>query len=366
MQNHNWQTELEQLRNDNNPQSCERLEAWKTAIGLQAVDGPDVSKRLIDIAKKHIEGKISLREILKRILNIREQHNNPDRSDPVTADLITARCVEILLDPTFLFSSIELLTMHRRLFHGIYPDAGCLRTCNLFQMEPFLKGDSVTYPPYERIIDLLRYDLQTEKDFYYDDAGFREVVLHYAQFVANLWQIHPFREGNTMTVSLFILKHIRSFGMELRRNVFAEDSMTFRNALLLANYSNTEKNIHPDLNCLVRFLSNLLVGTRLEVFRIPDGDPFDGRVAEGLCPELPETITESLSCTFREAILLNYLYKNPTITQKELAEKLGKPYRHIHKAMNSLQEKGFIHRVNGNRYGHWEVRVEKFQEEKPV
>ena len=47
------------------PQKKERAEAWRVAIGLQAVDGLKVSDYLLELARRNIEGEISMEEVDK-------------------------------------------------------------------------------------------------------------------------------------------------------------------------------------------------------------------------------------------------------------------------------------------------------------
>lgn len=49
------------------PGGKERAEAWKIAIGLQAVDGLKTSEYLNETAAKHIEGKITMEEVTQRL-----------------------------------------------------------------------------------------------------------------------------------------------------------------------------------------------------------------------------------------------------------------------------------------------------------
>lgn len=47
------------------PQKKERAEAWFVAIGLQAVDGLKVSDYLLELARRNIEGEITMEEVDK-------------------------------------------------------------------------------------------------------------------------------------------------------------------------------------------------------------------------------------------------------------------------------------------------------------
>lgn len=92
-----------------------------------------------------------------------------------------------------------------------------------------------------------------------------EVVEHIAKFVSNLWQIHPFGEGNTRTTAVFAIKYLRSIGFDVNNDLFAEHSWYFRNALVRANYRNVLKGIEPDMRFLNLFFRNLMMGERNEL-----------------------------------------------------------------------------------------------------
>ena len=73
MPDKNWQFELEEYIRQGEPDRAEKSGAWQTAIGLQAVDGLNTSAYLLDTAKDHIEGKITIDEAQKRIHSYYEQ-----------------------------------------------------------------------------------------------------------------------------------------------------------------------------------------------------------------------------------------------------------------------------------------------------
>lgn len=64
------------------------------------------------------------------------------------------------------------------------------------------------------------------------------------------------------------------------------------------------------------------------------------------------------NCTLEELAILRVLKKDPSATQKELANVVGKSERTIKTRTVEMQEKGFIQRENGKRNGRWEVLVE--------
>lgn len=92
-----------------------------------------------------------------------------------------------------------------------------------------------------------------------------EIISHVVDFVTLLWQNHPFREGNTRTTAVFVIKYLRSCGFKVNNELFADNSWYFRNALVRANYRNPKKSIQPDKSFLVKFFRNLLLGENNEL-----------------------------------------------------------------------------------------------------
>ena len=137
MPDQNWQFELEEYIKQGEPDKIEKSEAWQTAIGLQAVDGLKTSAYLLDTAKDHIEGKISIDDAQKRIQSYYEQRADRVETENETkeADIVSARIAKLLGEKTFQFSPAEWLTIHRRLFEGVFPHAGQIRNYNITKKE---------------------------------------------------------------------------------------------------------------------------------------------------------------------------------------------------------------------------------------
>lgn len=54
--------------------------------------------------------------------------------------------------------------------------------------------------------------------------------------------------------------------------------------------------------------------------------------------------------------IIETIRKNPSITQKAMAEQLEIPYRTLQRKMDELSVGGRIERIGGKRYGHWQVK----------
>lgn len=242
------------------PNEVDKAKVWKTAIGLQQVDGLVPSAYLIETARQNIEGDISIYEAKQRIDEYYKQHpviNIATRTEE--ADKVSARIAEILSEETFSFSPAEYLSIHRRLFVDIYEHAGQIRDYNITKPEWILNGETVLYASADSLQATLEYDFKQEKNFSFRGLSLNEIVNHIAQFISNLWQIHIFGEGNTRTTAVFLIKYLRRLGYkEVNNSLFEEHSQYFRNALVRANYEDLSREIHRTDKYLVRFLLNLL------------------------------------------------------------------------------------------------------------
>jgi fido (protein-threonine AMPylation protein) len=166
----------------------------------------------------------------------------------------------VLSEQAFSFSVEGLAGLHRRIFQGIFKHAGEFRKYNITKKGWVLADDTVIYGPCEDIRQTIQYDLDQEKQFRYKGLTMDASIEHFATFIAGLWQIHPFAEGNTRTTAVFAIKYLRTIGVKVENDMFKEHSWYFRNALVRANYRNIAKGIDPDISYLVLFFRNLLLG----------------------------------------------------------------------------------------------------------
>ena len=355
----NWQFELEEYIKQGEPGQIEKSEAWQTEIGLQAVDGLKTSAYLLDTAKEHIEGKISIDEAQKRIQSYYEQCTDRTEVENNTkeADIVSARIAKLLGEKAFQFSPAEWLTIHRRLFEGVFTHAGQIRQYNITKKEWILKGDTVTYAAWNSIKDTLDYDFATEKQYSYEGLSVERCVKHLAKFASDIWQIHPFCEGNTRATAVFIIKYMKTFGFKVNNDAFEKNSWYFRNALVRANYNDLQNNVHATTKFLEMFFSNLILGTEHELKNRYMHVGYVDDNSQSVTPKAPKSQFDTLECTLDELAFLELIYKNPSIKQKDLVAETGKSLSTVKRIMESLQKKEYIRRVNGKRYGKWEILI---------
>lgn len=345
-----WNLELSEYIKQGEPTQVEKTKNWETAIGLQEVDGLKPSKYLVETAKEHIEGKIELEEVKERINNyykVLNDRKSEEKEDSEEADKVSVRITEVLSDKSFSFNPTELISIHKKLFTGVYKHAGIIRNYNFTKNEWILNEDTVTYASYETIMSTLDYDFEQEKNFSYKDLSLDESIKHLCRFTSNIWQVHPFCEGNTRTTAVFIIKYLKTFGFNINNTVFANNSWYFRNALVRANYKNFEKNIFEDISYLEKFFYNLLSNTN-----------YDLKNRYTHIDYIQDTSNKDLKnkdYTLEEQAILSLIKENSFIKQEEIAQIIGKSIRTVKTKMTEMQEKGIITRKNGKKTGEWQI-----------
>ena len=245
---------------ESEPAKRDKGYAWHTAIGLQAVDGLKTSEYLVHTAIRNIEGEISFEEANVLLQTYYEENPSRDALDRTEeADKVSARIAALLSERAFSFTPNEYISIHRKLFTGIYSHAGRIRDYNITKREWVLSGATVLYGSATELRATLEYDLSEEKKFSYRNLSIDELIHHLAVFVSRLWQIHVFGEGNTRTTAVFFIKYLRTLGFDVANDIFAENAWYFRNSLVRANYNDLKNGVHETTEYLELFLRNLLL-----------------------------------------------------------------------------------------------------------
>lgn len=247
------------------PEKSYRSYAWKTAIGLQDVDGIKPSHYLVTVAHKHIRGEINLSQAKDLVENYYQNHPKSEPNRTEEADKVSLRIAEILAEIGFTFSPAQYLSIHRRLFTDIYSHAGKMRDFNITKKEWILKNETVIYGNASELMATLEYDFSTERGFRYTGLSVDEMIRHLARFTADLWQIHVFAKGNTRTTAVFLIKYLRSLGFSATNDSFANHALYFRNALVRANYTDLKTGVRETTQYLELFLKNLLLNEKNEL-----------------------------------------------------------------------------------------------------
>lgn len=236
-----------------------RKEYWEIGKGLQAVDKLSTSQYLEEIIKDTLEDRYDTAEAVRRVQKYYEKDGRNDQEKE--ADLSAAHITHILEKGGFSFSPASLLTIHRELFKDVFPSewVGVFRNVNLQKSEEVLNGRSVQYADYSAIQDTLAYDFGEQRKVRYKLPFDRAQIKTLAEFISNIWQVHPFREGNTRTVATFLILYLQQLGIDINNTPFQEHAQYFRNALVRSNYSSIRDGIEADDRYLILFFENILL-----------------------------------------------------------------------------------------------------------
>lgn len=253
--------DFEEYLRQGEPDKQEKAYIWRTAIGLQAVDGLETSDYLKETACKHIEGEIDIDEVRNLIDSYYQSKDcrEPNDDEKIEADKVSANIAKILSTHTIDFTAHGYIAVHRRIFEGVFKHAGTIRDYDITKKEWVLNGDSIAYLNWEDLKRAIDYEINQERTFSYKGLPTDEMIVHIARFVSGLWQVHPFREGNTRKTAVFTIQYLRSIGFDINNDMFALYSWYFRNALVRANYKNARLGIDYTPVYLERFFRNLLL-----------------------------------------------------------------------------------------------------------
>ena len=246
----------------NKPSEYIKKTEWDMAIGLQEVDNLKPSKHLEKLLEENIIGKLSLDEVKEelRTYYVEKEKNNEVDYNELECDFVSTRIVELLQDDKFELSVDYLKYVHKYLFQDVYKFAGNFREVDFSKPEIILNKDSVAYGDSNTLKESLEYDISQELEKDYKEMNMVEVINNITNFSSNIWQVHPFREGNTRTTALFIQKYLISLGYNVDNTLFKDKSIYYRNALVRSNYFNNELGIKEDNSYLIKFYENLLLG----------------------------------------------------------------------------------------------------------
>ena len=316
---------------------------WTAAKGLQAVDGLKTSPYLDEVAQRDIEGEIDAyraKELIDSYYRTIAKVEDIERH--AEADMVAARINILISEQAFTLSTEELVDIHARLFGGVFEFAGRIRTRNIIKYEWVLAGDTVTYGNAYNLRANVDSLMKKERLTPFRQMDDEERIYHLSHFCADLWQLHPFDEGNTRTTAVFMIKYLRTLGYDVDNTLFQDNSRYFRNALVRANYINLKKNIFEERVFLDNFFIDLVDGTRHEM------------KSRYLLVGIDGTLLINQDLNSR---ILSLIDANPSITRAQMAEQLQVSIKTIERHLKELADK--VTRTGSKRKGAWKVEDNK-------
>ena len=329
-------------QNEQEPQKRQRYLNWQAAKGLQAVDGMHTSAYLDQVAQQHIEGNLSSYEasqLIDSYYDVQKDRSAEDNSEE--ADKVAARINILIGESGFSLTVDELKNIHRRLFEGLFDFAGQFRRNNILKHEWVLDGDTVTYGNAYNLEEAVENALRAERQTSFRQFDQEELVYHFSSFIANLWRIHPFGEGNTRTTAVFLIKYLRSLGIEADNSLFEKHSRYFRDALVRANYNNLKKGIYADRDFLDVFMNDLINGGK---------HSFSSRQLHVFAGQ--ENVRRRLQPQEWETLIRQLILDNPSISRAQMAAALNTSMKTIERHLKKMPG---IHYEGSAKAGEWKV-----------
>ena len=209
---------------------------WRVAMGLQEVDGLKPSPYLRDLAREHVSGVRGLDETGSMIQRHATEGGWARRGcGEREADLVSQRIVELLASGAFALVPDMLAVIHGALFQDL--DAATYRpgeykTEALQKREFVLNGDSVVYADPSLIERSLAFLFDEERSHVYGIEFDEAQLEHLGRFIARLWQVHPFVEGNTRTTAVRSVLYLHDLAFDMDNEPFERHARYFRDALV--------------------------------------------------------------------------------------------------------------------------------------
>ncbi|MDR0658435.1 MAG: Fic family protein [Mediterranea sp.] len=349
-------TDFDEYIRQSEPHKREKGYAWQTAIGLQTVDGLKPSDYLIETARQHIEGDITIDEVQERIKSYYQSKTiRVNDKTEEEADKASVNITKLLGERSLAFTVAGFTAVHRRIFEGVFKFAGKIRDYNITKKEWVLDGDTVLYVSAPDIRKAIEHDIEQEKAFDYTGLSMEQVVSHITKFVSGLWQIHPFGEGNTRTTAVFVIQYLRSIGFDVENDLFAKHSWYFRNALVRANYQNVQKGVKRNPEYLERFFRNLLMDEKNELRNrtMLTQTPDELSIRNKETGNRTSTGQATVQLTEQERILISTI-GHEQFSMKQLMEQVGLKHRptFLENYINPAMKSGLVRVLYPERPNH--------------
>lgn len=231
-----------------------KFRTWQESFGLALVDNEDPSYILQSIAEANIIGLITDKEAESILKEYYQDKNNPE---DYQKDLVMLRIKMLLNSKEFELSKEFFCAIHRFIFKGTSYQGGKIRKIPRSKSEPVLNGASVIYAMPNEIEEFLDYDFGVQQKRKMIGLSKEDTIKLIIPFTSNIWQAHPFLDGNTRTTSVFIEKYLQSLGFPINNDIFKNNSVYFRNALVRNNPSTNNDEYTSEF--LYKFFYKLLI-----------------------------------------------------------------------------------------------------------
>ncbi len=170
--------------------------------------------------------------VLKNRLNIK----NEEQLNKAESDITCIRLLDIdkrITGGTFDYDRLKAI--HQYIFGDIYAWAGAERAVPIVKGERVLGGDTVRYSIPGCIEKDAKKAIADLNAVNWDELNIEETAEKFSVLLAALWQVHPFREGNTRTVMTFAVQFAEAKGFCMNKTLLHDNAGYVRDALVKAS-----------------------------------------------------------------------------------------------------------------------------------
>ena len=148
---------------------------------------------------------------IKNIANIKDQK----KLDDYETTMVNLGIIKLLKENYSIVKVKDICIIHKVLFENVYEWAGKYRIINIYKDEPVLNGLSVEYSNYKNIDKELEKIQSKIDSINWNELSKNEMIYEVTRIIANIWQVHSFREGHTRVVSLFLYFFLKNIGFKV-------------------------------------------------------------------------------------------------------------------------------------------------------
>ncbi len=169
--------------------------------------------------------------ILRNTLGIKDE----DSLEAYENTVVNLALLKLFKEDYNVTQTNQLFDIHKRLFCDVYEWAGLPRTINIEKSEIVLNGLSVKYEDKSSIIKAINAIHKLYFGKPWKTMSEHSLIYEMTRYIASLWRIHPFREGNTRTLSTYLYFFLKKHGFSLDEKFLKTHAAFFRNALVMAS-----------------------------------------------------------------------------------------------------------------------------------
>lgn len=116
-----------------------------------------------------------------------------------------------------------LKNIHKHIFEDIFDWAGEFRTVPVYKEEVVIPGISLEYAAPKDINKQLTQYLDEMNSANWQNMNIDDLTKQFVSYLAKIWRVHPFRDGNTRTTLTFANIFAREHGFEMDMSTMLDD-----------------------------------------------------------------------------------------------------------------------------------------------